>query len=35
MTVASFQMFSEALGTPQSVNVILPPPERISEASIL
>ncbi|EAR10746.1 alpha/beta hydrolase [Reinekea blandensis] len=35
MTVASFQMFSEALGTPQSVNVILPPPERIAEASIL
>lgn len=35
MTVASFQLFSETLGTPQSVNVILPPPERMTEASIL
>lgn len=35
MTVAAFQMFSHALGTPQSVNVILPEPEHIQGSSVL
>lgn len=35
MTTASLQLYSESLGTPQSVSVILPRPEHMQSASVL